>query len=309
MSWKPIVVGVDASPEAAAAAAFACRMAEAAGTTCHLVHASREVWSTLAAMELPDRAREFSRAQIEEAHEEVQHALWNLVPAKQLQHITIRLGRAPMVLRQTVAELGAGLVVLGGKHHSVLGRWLGGSTSLNVVRTTEVPVLVTAGTPPETKRVLVAVDLSRAAVPTLRAAEEHAALFGAELRALSVLEPLPVIPETTAPYDSSEYYAMLQELLRRDVWSQIRAHGVQTLVRHGMAVETILREAAEWPADLLVVGSHGKGWVDRLLLGSVTERLLNHLPTSLLVVPTSVVEVREPARGATQRTEQRSAFA
>jgi len=34
-----------------------------------------------------------------------------------------------------------------------------------------------------------------------------------------------------------------------------------------------------------VVGSHGKGWVDRLLIGSTTERLLNRLPTSLLIVP------------------------
>jgi hypothetical protein len=37
------------------------------------------------------------------------------------------------------------------------------------------------------------------------------------------------------------------------------------------------------------VGSHGKGWVDRALLGTVTERLLNQLPVSLLVVP-----VRKP---------------
>ena len=54
--------------------------------------------------------------------------------------------------------------------------------------------------------------------------------------------------------------------------------------------ETILAEAAEWKADLLVVGSHGKGWAERMLVGSVTERLLNHLPTSVLVVPTRKAE-------------------
>jgi nucleotide-binding universal stress UspA family protein len=59
-------------------------------------------------------------------------------------------------------------------------------------------------------------------------------------------------------------------------------------------VETILREAFAWQADLLVVGSHGRGWAERLLLGSVTERLLNHLPTSLLVVPTPRGAVLEP---------------
>jgi nucleotide-binding universal stress UspA family protein len=55
-----------------------------------------------------------------------------------------------------------------------------------------------------------------------------------------------------------------------------------------MVVETLLREASDWQADVLVVGSHGKGWAQRVLLGSVTERLINHLPTSLLVAPVGV---------------------
>jgi hypothetical protein len=59
-----------------------------------------------------------------------------------------------------------------------------------------------------------------------------------------------------------------------------------------VALEAILREAAEWRADLLVVGSHGKGWAERVLAGSVTEGLINHLPTSLLVVPIAAAAVR-----------------
>jgi nucleotide-binding universal stress UspA family protein len=55
-----------------------------------------------------------------------------------------------------------------------------------------------------------------------------------------------------------------------------------------MAVDAILRETAESQADLLVVGSHGKGWAQRWLVGSVTEQLLNHRPTALLVVPPRV---------------------
>ena len=37
-----------------------------------------------------------------------------------------------------------------------------------------------------------------------------------------------------------------------------------------------------------MIGSHGKSWAQRVLLGSVTERVLNHLPTSLLVAPVGV---------------------
>ena len=64
--------------------------------------------------------------------------------------------------------------------------------------------------------------------------------------------------------------------------------GAQKFVRHGTVVDTLLREATDWSADVLVVGSHGKGWAQRVLLGSVTESLINHLPTSLLVAPVGV---------------------
>src|SRR5204863_381145 len=77
-------------------------------------------------------------------------------------------------------------------------------------------------------------------------------------------------------------------VLERDVWPLVKTPGVEKLVRHGHVVETLLREAADWKADVLVVGSHGKGWAQRVLLGSVTERLINQLPASLLVAPVGV---------------------
>jgi len=292
MSWQPIVVGVDASPEAAGAAAFAFRMSQRAGTSCHLVHAARDAWASVGVAEGVD---ELWHALIHQARANITTTLKNVVPKELADDLTVRLGRAPLVLKEAVRELGAEVVVLGGKHHSALGRWLGGSTSLNVARTTEVPVLVVAGSPTVIRRVLVAVDGSAGSRPTLEAADRHAALFGAELRALSVLEPLPVIPGMTQAYETGEYYAMSEELLERDVWSLIRTSGVERIVRYGMAVETIAREATEWGADLLIVGSHGKGWAERVLLGSVTERLLNHLPTSLLVVPVGAAAVAEPS--------------
>ena len=286
MSWRTFVVGVDASAEAAAAAGFACRTAERADAGCRLVHATRDV---LAAFEAP-QAGAYRHAIVEQARGQIAAVLSGKVSAGTRDEMIVRFGSPAGVLKDVVAEIGAEVVVLGGKHHSAFG----GSTSLNVARTADVPILVTAGAPTTIRRVLVAVDLSGAARPTLRVAEHYATLFGAELRALSVFEPLPVIPEVTPSYDPTEYYAMSEELLNRDIWPAIRMKGVEKVVRYGTAVDTILRETAAWQTDLLVVGSHGKGWAARVLVGSVTERLLNHLPTSLIVVPVSAAQVAEP---------------
>lgn len=282
MAWKPIVVGVDASPEAAEAAAFAMRVSDRAHARCHVVHAARD---PLIAWQAPEGTR-YREALIDQARTELLDGLRKAVPTDELSGLVVRLGSAPRVIGDVVSEVGAELIVLGGKHHSALGRWLGGSTSLNVARMTDVPLLVTARAARGIRRVLVAVDLSGAAKPTLEVAQRYAALFDAELRAVSVLEPLPVIPEVTPPYDVSEYYRLSEELLQREIWPLLSAPGVQTIVRYGTAVETILAESSEWKADLLVVGSHGKGWAERMLVGSITERLLNQLPTSVLVVPT-----------------------
>jgi len=155
------------------------------------------------------------------------------------------------------------------------------------VRSAEVPVLITAGTPKQFRRVLVAADLSVAAGPTVALAERFARLVGAELRVVTVFEHLPDLPGVP-PLDPTEYFALAQETLERDVWPLVKTPGVEKLVRHGHVVETLLREAADWKADVLVVGSHGKGWAQRVLLGSVTERLINQLPASLLVAPVGV---------------------
>ncbi len=287
MSWGPVVVGVDASPAAVGAAALAERVAKLAAVRCELVHAVRDVWAPLVAVNPDPEVAEMQLVQQAVAREGVEQVLKGSVSERVLETLKVRFGPAAVVLRQVVEETRPGLLVLGGKHHTALERWLGGSTSLHVVRTSEVPVLITAQQPATPRRILVAADLSKAAGPTVRLAERFARLVGAQLRLLTVFEPLPNLPGMP-PTDPTEYYALAQETLERDVWPLVKTPKVEKLVRHGMVVETLLREAYEWQADVLVVGSHGKGWAQRVLLGSVTERLINQLPTSLLVAPVGV---------------------
>ncbi len=298
MAWGPIIVGVDASPAAAGAAAVGERIARVASVPCQLVHAVRDVWAPLVAVSVDPQVVDMQKLQLAVARQQVNDALGAAVSAQLRQKLDVVFGPAAVVLQQVMRERRPGLVILGGKHHSALERWLGGSTSLHVVRAAEVPVLVTAGTPSAFRRVLVAADLSGAAGPTVGLAERFARLVGAQLRVLTVFEPLPDLPGIP-PVDPAEYFALAQETLERDIWPLVKTPGVEKFVRHGTVVDTLLREATDWRADVLVVGSHGKGWAQRVLLGSVTERLINHLPTSLLVAPVGVA-----AAALTQRKLQ-----
>jgi len=301
MAWGPIIVGVDGSSAAAGAAGVGERLAGLAAVPCRLIHAVRDAWAPLVAVSADPQVTDMQHAQLALARQQVNDALGSAVSDQLLQRLDVYFGPASVVLQQAMRERRAGLVVLGGKRHSVLERWLGGSTSLHVIRTAEVPVLVTAGMPTAFRRVLVAADLSTASGPTIGLAERFARLVGAELRVLSVFEPLPTFPDVP-PTDSNEYFGLAQETLDREIWPLVRTPGAEKIVRHGTVVDTLLREAADWRADVLVVGSHGKGWAQRVLLGSVTEQLINQLPTSLLVAPVGVAaavlrkgERRQPA--------------
>jgi universal stress protein E len=283
MPWKPIVVGIDASHAAARAAQLGLEIAEAAGVECRLVHAARDAWSALAAAEVPVQAVEFRDAALTTARNSLTAMLTGRIPPQALQHAVIREGWPPAVIDDVVRELDAELLLLGAKHHTALGRWLGGSTVHNVARMLRVPMLVVGDAPPSIRRVLVAVDTSAAARPTLEAATRLADLFDAELRALHVIEPLPILPEVPMTTDPHAYEQLLEEECTEKVWPLLDP-SAQKALRHTTPEAGIAGEAKAWEADLVVVGSHGKGFVQRMLVGSVTERLLHHLPAALLLV-------------------------
>jgi nucleotide-binding universal stress UspA family protein len=59
---------------------------------------------------------------------------------------------------------------------------------------------------------------------------------------------------------------------------------VQEFLPAGDPATEIVNAAKEWPADIIVLGSHGRGGVSRALLGSVAEAVTRHAPCPVLVV-------------------------
>ena len=286
MKGQPIVVGVDGSPESAAAASVGWMLAQAAAVPCRLVHAIDDVNTSLAMTGTGVVTEALQLAALAIARDQLRASLQDSVPSAVIDAMVVSTGAPADVLEAVVTETDATMLVLGGRHHSRLGRWLGGSTVQQVVRRLPVPLLVTVSELRAHPRVLVAVDPSYAAVPTARRAVAFAKLLGSPLHALHVIDPPPAIAELSADWS--------REIIERDIWPIIPLVEQGKVIREGLPIATILDEAATWRADVIVVGSHGKGWVDRLLIGSVTEDLLNNLPCAVLVVPVPRPEQAEP---------------
>lgn len=283
---QPILVGVDASPAAGEAVRVGWTLAQTLDVPCRLVHATPQAWTVPTAphagTEQPELLNEAVR---DAARSAVRDSLAGSVPDAALHDIEVRTGRSVTVIRDCAHEFQASMAVLGGKHHTILGRWVGGSTAHSLVRTLDVPLFVTAHTPLPVKRIVAAVDLSDAAGPTIQGAERLARIFDASLHVVHVVEPLPIIPDTPLQYNDDEVYRRSEEHLEQYVWPLIAHPGTTTSVRRGTPVDAISAEVAERGAEVIVLGSHGKGWVDRILIGSVTERVLSALPCSMFIVP------------------------
>lgn len=301
--WKPIIAGVDGSKESVLAALTAWEIAGKTATSCYLVHGTSQV-EDIPLVLTPDVALpELQEHVTARTRQRIEDALRGRVPPRLLDRLEVRLGKPAWALAQAVGEHDAGLLVLGGKRHTAPVRWLGGSSSHHVVRTVDVPVLVTHGdsSPGLLRRILVAVDLSHAARPTLEFAARLGEPFGATLKVIHAIEPVALLEELPAPVHRTDYVTASEREFG-DIVSRVLDPTVERETRIGVAAAALADHAAEWNADLLVVGSHGKGWVDRVLIGSTTERLLNRLPTSLLVVP-----VRKPDRGKARGTRAAAA--
>lgn len=61
---------------------------------------------------------------------------------------------------------------------------------------------------------------------------------------------------------------------------------IQTLIKEGDFAEVILETAKEMHADVIVMGTHSRKWLENIVMGSVTEKVLHHTTIPLFIIPT-----------------------
>jgi nucleotide-binding universal stress UspA family protein len=107
---------------------------------------------------------------------------------------------------------------------------------------------------------------------------------------------LPVVPLDAFP-QSAEYSEKLEKKERAEAESAAAAAvvlineyfpesavKVETEIKTGAPDQVILETAKEWKPNVIVVGSHGRGFWGRLTLGSVSDSIIHHAPCSVFVV-------------------------
>jgi nucleotide-binding universal stress UspA family protein len=138
-------------------------------------------------------------------------------------------------------------------------------------------------------RILVAVDDSEFSADVLDAVIAQFPAQNTEVRVIHVLQPIAAAPPPQmAPGYAPELEGAKQQAhkLVDECARELSKAGfrVEARVEVGDIREEIIDAAAEWPADLIVLGSHGHGNVRRLLMGSVAESVARHAKCSVEIV-------------------------
>ncbi|HEV8614165.1 MAG TPA: universal stress protein [Methylomirabilota bacterium] len=149
------------------------------------------------------------------------------------------------------------------------------------------------------RRILVATDFAPSAEAAWTSAMELARAHGSEVVLVHVYVELPPYAEVGAA-DVQRIYEeqrgwIQAELDRRVAGARAAGLTARGLLKVGPPADTITETALDEACDLIVVGTQGRGALDRLIVGSVAERVVRHAACAVLVVKTIELAARRAA--------------
>jgi nucleotide-binding universal stress UspA family protein len=202
------------------------------------------------------------------------------------------------------------LIVIGTHGRTGLARWIQGSVAEEVLRRASVPVMlirdaeVFSITESPLQRVLVTTDGTSLSRDALHVARYLATGLHAELFVLHVM-PDPGLPPTT-PIDKAlrrdlelESGLILNEAIRDLEYPRAQP---LLIAEHGRHVsEAIVHAARDHGIDLIIMGTHGRSGLDRLLVGSVAQGVSCRAEVPVILVKSGQGFVRDSARTEAQK--------
>lgn len=211
----------------------------------------------------------------------------------------VRHGRPASEVVLEAGRVGADLIVVGARGHSVVERLVIGSVSSEVVDQAHCPVLVVRT--PGIARVLVATDGSADGDLAADFVGTSGIFGDPAIKVLSVVDPGMPWWTGLSPVDgmvAADTYTSVVDAAQRHALEVARTTaerlGSEHVVaegptRGGEVGSTIVAKATAWHADVVVLGTRGHGLLHRALVGSTSRHVLHQAPMSVLIVrPTPV---------------------
>jgi hypothetical protein len=187
-------------------------------------------------------------------------------------------------------KINAGMIIMGRRGRKGLARLMMGSNTARVIGHAHCNVLVVPrAAAPRYETILVPVDTSVYSERAVSEAINLAGMCGGSLIVMSVLQvegyeldysSLKQI-DKVAQREASE----VEEFIRK-IKEKAEAEGVKSegLIMTGKPYEAILQVAEDRKADLIVMGSHGRTGLGKVMMGSVAERVITLSPCAVMVV-------------------------
>ena len=145
--------------------------------------------------------------------------------------------------------------------------------------------MATIAPPGRIRTILLASDLAPASLAAEEMAFELAGRLGARLLLVSVIDPRHLRVAGGGFGQRSDQVRAAREAAAQGIVARGRREGipVRCLIWQGEPGEAIIEAAIAESVDLIVMGSHGRRGVDRLVMGSVSERVVREAPVAVLV--------------------------
>lgn len=297
---KNIVVGFDFSKQATQALQAALSIASKTEAVVHVMtalpgHIEPQVLKAAKTGAVPQRDQIFPReALMQNLEGRVKTVVDGLEHGQVRVECEVSADKPFAALKDLCTLHHADLLVVGNSGMDALQRFFVGSTSQKLVRKSRWPVMVVKeeqAWPP--KNIVCPVDLSDASRRALGWAAELAGLVGAKLHILTVREILPTYYtelygfgyEGLSPEAESQARKVAKEQLEEfcDI-ADLTSIEWDTHVMSGRVDECISQLVKKTGSELLCMGSVGRNGVENILIGNTAERMLRHLPCSMLTV-------------------------
>lgn len=217
--------------------------------------------------------------------EAVEAQIERVTGGPRMHAVTLLDGNPAFTIARMAVEQHAALVVVGIGRHQVTDRLFSDETALKLARIARVPVLaVPASARAVPRHAVVAIDFSELSLRAAQAAVEAVSDVGR----VALVHVMPYVSEAPFTLDPHEPYQAWAEKGLDALAEQLVVPAgvlVTRVALRGRPAPTLLQYADQEDADLVVTGTHGRGFVARAFLGSVTSKLMRAATCCVLTVP------------------------